>query len=161
MDQRDLCFVCYRQEHLQGDEGCWHPWEPAKTYTCRVCGQRDATIVCTNCNDNSAQENKSGSTDQQRGVVGGGTGQGGLTLCDNCWDRTHSHSGVRHHRGVTVEQWVSRDRASEEALMLEGGFLEESGQVVVYDQVGWENGVDDDEVAAYAGAEQFGHETYQ
>ncbi|CAM9489006.1 unnamed protein product, partial [Discosporangium mesarthrocarpum] len=45
---RDLCFSCYRSEHLEG-RGCWHPWSQAEVHVCQVCGQRDTTLVCRDC----------------------------------------------------------------------------------------------------------------
>ncbi|CAM9944551.1 unnamed protein product, partial [Ectocarpus sp. 6 AP-2014] len=51
VEERDLCFVCFRGEHLEGEERLWHNWETSKAFTCQVCAQRDATLVCAECPD--------------------------------------------------------------------------------------------------------------
>lgn len=69
-ERRDLCFVCYRREHLEGD-GCWHDWESTETQTtCGVCGQLGG--------DDSTTFSSTGEHSR------------GLPCCNACWGRTHA-----------------------------------------------------------------------
>ncbi|CAM9266001.1 unnamed protein product, partial [Scytosiphon promiscuus] len=53
VEERDLCFACFRREHLGVDvddeQRIWHSWETSKALTCQICNQRDGTIVCSVC----------------------------------------------------------------------------------------------------------------
>lgn len=87
-------------------------------------------------------------------------------LCDSCWDRAHKEADVQHHPMITVEQWAARDRnleaAGHEMVALGGNFTEEEAadQVASWGGAGWGGGGGSDEVAHYAGAEQYGLDPY-
>lgn len=81
LERRDLCFICYRREHLEGD-GCWHDWESSAFQPCGVCTQHKATEVCPGCK---------GSDDC-------------TTFSDDCWARTHTRPNTRQQRGILVEE---------------------------------------------------------
>lgn len=186
VEERDLCFVCHRNEHIEGEERLWHEWETSKAYTCRICAQRDATVVCCDCADKGPSQDNNNNKSGTKKASGGGGDSGGLVLCDNCWERTHAHADVRHHRGISIDQWAARDRAmggvaddaegdNQGVLLLErGGEAAEEGQeeqqVALVESAGWDEGggaYDYDYAAGgivaydeYAGAEQYGHEPY-
>ncbi len=126
VEERDLCFVCYRSEHLEGKERLWHRWETSKAFTCQVCAQRDVTVVCSVCADKSSE----GSTKRRTGSGAGrgeSGGDGGLMLCDSCWERTHAHQDVRHHEGLTIDRWAGRNRKGE-GVSAAGGERQEGGR---------------------------------
>lgn len=122
--------MCYRGEHIEGEERLWHNWETSKAFTCQICAQRDATLVCTECPDKDSK-NRGGGKGGKR--PGGGTpgmpssadvsGSSGVVLCDNCWERTHAHEDVRYHTRVTVDQWASRAWGGETPAEEEEGSL--------------------------------------
>lgn len=132
VEERDLCFVCFRGEHLEGEERLWHNWETSKAFTCQVCAQRDATLVCAECPDKGPESRGGkrgkrpgrgapGTTPSSSADVGGGSG--GVVLCDNCWERTHAHEDVRHHTRFTVDQWAARARGGGTPVEEGGGSL--------------------------------------
>lgn len=51
MERLDLCFACYRRDHLLGgdENACWHAWTQSEVRTCRTCKQRDASSDSTEC----------------------------------------------------------------------------------------------------------------
>lgn len=130
------------------DEGCWHEWEASKTYTCSICGQRDATTVCPDCGKGS----DNGEEDA--------AGWEGIILCDNCWQRTHAYPDARHHQCIALELWLARNsRGGEggEHSMLKEGVSQDPGSGGLLERAEWdvERGTG---VLEYHGAEQFGHD---
>lgn len=190
VEERDLCFVCYRNEHIEGEERLWHDWETSKAYTCRICVQRDATVVCPDCadkghsQDTNRRERAGGHGKGEVPGGGGGGDNGGLVLCDTCWERTHAHADVQHHKEISIDQWAARVRVMEGVAVAggdQGGWLKGRGEVAdeaqeEEQQVALVESADSDwdgsggaydfdydgSVAAfeYAGAAQYGHEPY-
>lgn len=146
VEEQDLCFACYRREHLQGDDACWHIWKPSTARTCKICDVRDAAVVCVDCNN---------------------AADGGMALCDNCWTRTHAHLSVETHRSYRVEQLMTGNRVGdEELLMLEEDISREDETRLTMAHEQENSSVDCDGVVAvfgeveYAGAEEFGHDPH-